>query len=79
MFKTFAAVLVVLTVVSGVAVGLSPAMRAAARQQWTERFGWTEAFPKCPQPAVTAKSPPAASSCPPPARLDKSWASDLVW
>lgn len=42
MFKTFAAVLMVLAVVGGVAAGLSPAMRAAAYQQWTERFGWTE-------------------------------------
>ncbi len=42
MFKSIAAVLVVLAVVGGVAVGLSPAMRAAAYQQWANRFGWNE-------------------------------------
>lgn len=42
MFKAIGVAMVLLALVGGVAVGLSPAMRAAAHQQWTDRFGWTE-------------------------------------
>ena len=43
MFKALSTTLLGLVTVVAVAVGLSPALRTAATQQWSNHFGWTDA------------------------------------